>query len=166
MPAKNLTRRRPAPTELVLLEPPHAVAVEVDTITVPVVPDDVLAPQVMPEGRLMWADCPLPAYQGLRVGYRTNNQLQIMLSIEKRTDSKAIMDDPIRFMRFVASYVRRFEGWRLQEDDGTPIPAPTPADPESYVILLGDMDLMAWVCGEGYYRAMVGGQTPNSASAS
>jgi hypothetical protein len=158
MPAR--TRRRPQAPDLTLLTPPGAVQITPDR-AIPDVPVEP-APQIVREGTLRWAACPL--YPGLRVGYRTNNKLQIMTT--PMPGGKEIMDDPARFFRWVASYVRAFEGWRLQEADGTPIPTPTPADPESYRALLVDEELLTWVCGEGYYRALVEGQTPNSASAS
>lgn len=97
------------------------------------------------DGGLVWVDCPLEGYKGVRVAYNTDNRYAVEQLYLERPNGISLVDD----YRLMSLFIRRIE-WPFD------IPAPTPADPTSYeVLFMQFFSLLKWMRGEGYREAKV-----------
>lgn len=107
-------------------------------------------------GRLVPVRCTVPGYEHITVWYRTNNRWSVV--------NDPLPDEDKRGgLRLMAAIAKRFEGWDLESEfTGEPIPAPDPADIDSYAsVFRGDAELREWVLGAGYQAALRGTLAPN-----
>jgi hypothetical protein len=95
------------------------------------------------DGGLVWVDCPLEGYKGVRVAFNTDNRYAVEELYRTRPQGLKAADS----YRLWSLFIRRIE-WPFG------IPAPTPDDPQTYEALVSQFNPLAvWCIGEGYNKA-------------
>lgn len=127
---------------------------------------EAILKQVRPRmGRIVFVECPLPEYEGLRVGFCTSNKYEVAQLLSEIPQKQP----PIVHYRVWRLFMQVFDGWTPQNGfvdyDGNAIPAPDPSRPESYEVLHRKyFDLLQWCRFKGYEAAKEIALGPNSAS--
>lgn len=126
MPAKTREQKRaemeapPAPSSIVYVEEPEEDPAMGDQSPIEAAVGSVLArSNVTPvrinalrqfdQGRLVYVDCPLPGYEGLRVGYRVNNKFDVA----ERFRNAPLESRGLTFLVLAAQFIRVIEGWNF-----------------------------------------------------
>ncbi len=65
--------------------------------------------RAFPVGELVFVNCPLPGYEGLRVGYRLNNRFHVAQQYLNMPADAPL----VAHYRIMAQFVRRIEGWNF-----------------------------------------------------
>jgi hypothetical protein len=95
------------------------------------------------DGGLVWVDCPLEGYKGVRVAFNTDNRFAVEELFLMRPPGLKSADS----YRLWSLFIRRIE-WPFG------IPAPTADDPQTYEVLASQFNPLAkWCLGEGYRQA-------------
>lgn len=95
------------------------------------------------DGKLVWVDCDLPGYGGVRVAYNVDNRFAVAELFKRRPPDLSMQDT----FRMWSLFIRKME-WPWD------IPAPTPDDPSTYEVLLDQFQsLVVWLLADGYTQA-------------
>jgi hypothetical protein len=96
------------------------------------------------DGTLVWVDCDLPGYEGVRVAYNVDNDYSISQLFALRPEVGVDEND---IFRLWSLFVRRIE-WPFD------IPAPHAEDISSYAVLVEQMkSFVFWMIQVGYVKA-------------